>query len=142
MVGLGLLGLVFAALFSGAAIYINWAEHPARTGLSPESALAQWRPAYARGFQMQASLAVAGGLAAIGGWLLTGRAMWLAGGIVLLLNWPYTLVAIMPVNRKLAADQGSDGAATLQTLQRWNRLHGGRSLLGLLSLILLFLGAL
>ena len=55
---LALTGLIAAALFTGAALYVSFAEHPARLGLDDRSALAQWKPAYARGTIMQASLAL------------------------------------------------------------------------------------
>jgi hypothetical protein len=138
----GLLALVIAAAFTGAAIYINVAEHPARLGLSVGSLLTQWKPSYARGFAMQASLAVLGGMLSALAWWTTGDGLWLAGAVVLVLNWPYTLLGIMPTNRQLLATAPeSADAATRALLERWGRLHAVRSGLGAIATVLFLIAA-
>ncbi len=131
----GEFALVVAALFTGAAIYINWAEQPARLGLDDHAMLAEWKPSYARGFQMQASLAVIGFILGTLEAMVTGRWIWFAGALALIANWPFTLFVIMPVNKELEAtplDQA--GPKTRALVERWGMLHGVRSALGALSL--------
>src|SRR5688572_25234651 len=132
------LALAAAALFAGAAVYISVAEQPARLALDDRAMLAEWRPAYARGARMQASLAVVGFLLGLGAWWQSGAWLWLIGAVLLVANWPYTLVCIMPVNRRLMAmEPGPDSRALLQL---WGRLHAGRSLLAC-GAVLCILGA-
>lgn len=127
----GHLALVVAALFAGAALYINVAEHPARMGLDDRALLAQWKPAYQRGFALQAPLAIVGCAMGAVAWWQTGHGAWLAGAVLMIANWPYTLIVIMPTNRQLLAiDAAAAGPASRGLLARWARLHAMRTALG------------
>ena len=126
--------LVVAALFSGAALYINLAEHPARLQLADEPLLTQWKPSYKRGFALQASLAIVGFGFGLWAWFLTGDWRFGLGGLVLVTNWPFTLVMIMPVNNRLMAMSAASPAPDMRKLmQQWGQLHGVRSGLGVLA---------
>jgi hypothetical protein len=140
---LGPLALTVAALFTGAALYINVAEQPARLGLDDKALLAQWKPSYARGFTMQASLAVIGFVLGVLSWWITGNAMWLVGALVLVANWPYTLLVIMPTNHVLNAIAPQDaGPKSRALIQKWGKLHAVRTALGAAATVLMLLASL
>lgn len=135
----GQLALVTAALFTGAAIYINVAEQPARLGLDDRALLAEWKPAYKRGFAMNASLALIGFVLGVIAAYVQSDWRWLAGALVLVANWPFTLIAIMPTNSKLLAITPEEADAGSRALiQQWGRLHAVRSGLGALATVLFF----
>jgi hypothetical protein len=126
----GHLALVAAALFSGAALYINWAEQPARLGLSDQPLLDEWKPAYKRGTMMQAPLAVFGFLLGMGAWWQSGALFWIVGAILMLANLPWTLIVIMPTNNTLMATAVANGESR-EMIKRWGTLHAIRTALGL-----------
>lgn len=139
---LGLLALLSAALFTGAAIYVSLVEHPARLELSPGALLRQWRPSYQRGAAMQGSLAMIGGVLGLIAWWSGSDWRLLIGSLLLLANWPYTIFVIMPVNNTLKAiREGEANEETRDLLRQWGKLHGVRSVLGAASAVTLLWAA-
>jgi hypothetical protein len=138
---LELLATLAAGLFSGASIYINLVEHPARMQCGTALAIAQWGPSYKRATVMQAGLAAIGFLSATGAWILGGQGSWLIGGILLGFVIPFTLIVILPTNRKLGTqDLARESLDARRLLDRWARLHAVRSVLSFSSfLVFLFL---
>jgi hypothetical protein len=133
-----LLVLVSAGLFTGAALYVSLVEHPARLSCPVEVAIAEWRPSYRRATVMQASLAVVALLAALAAFLSGRGTIVLVGGVLIALNIPVTFGFIMPLNHQLKdpALDPTDPAA-LDLLVRWGRLHGIRTVIGLVAFVLL-----
>ncbi len=135
---LELVAVLCTGLFAGAAIYITLVEHPARLECGTALAITQFRPSYRRAAVMQASLAGVGCLAGVAGWALGSGTPVLVSGLLLGAAIPFTLIAILPTNKRLldaALDRESPEAAAL--LARWGRLHVVRSALSGVAFLLL-----
>lgn len=128
------LAALTSVLFTGAAIYINLVEHPARMECGTELAAAVFGPSYRRAARMQVLLAMTATIVGILVWLMGGGIMWLVGALSIFAVVPFTLIIIMPVNNKLL-DPGLDRASAVTDglLQTWGKLHAVRSILGLVA---------
>ena len=135
-------GLAASAAFAGAAFYVGWTEQPARLALDDAALLKTWKPSYAKGAEIQSTLAlVAGGLGLAAGFLDHSIAAAL-GGVLMLANWPYTLIVIQPTNKRLGATADEQaGPETRATIVRWGRLHAVRTMLGVAATFAFLLAA-
>lgn len=135
MIILELITLMVAAFFTGAAFYITIAEQPARLELDDKALLTQWKPAYKKGYAMNASLAMIASLLGLYIWWQNQDCLlYLIGALVIGFNWPFTLIAMMPINKKLIildiASAGKEGRALII---KWGKLHAVRSTCGLVA---------
>jgi hypothetical protein len=127
-----------ATLFTGGALYVSLVEHPARLATGPPMAVAQFRASYPLGAKLQGGLAALGTLAAIGAWVGSARIAWLVAGVLLGLVVPYTLVVILPTNKRLLDRTLSPDAPEARLLlRRWGGLHAVRTLLGLAAVAMM-----
>jgi uncharacterized membrane protein len=128
---------VAAGLFSGAALYINFVEHPARMECGADLAVREFAPSYRRATIMQVSLAIVGLLMATAAWMKGDSIWWLIGGVILIAVIPFTLVIILPTNHRLLEPSlAHDLELASKLLVRWGRLHAIRSILGLISFLI------
>jgi hypothetical protein len=80
---------------------------------------------------MQSTLAIVGFVLGVAAWWQSGILAFLLGAVLMLANWPWTLLGVMPTNRALmATDLTSAGGATRALLVKWNSLHAVRTGLG------------
>jgi hypothetical protein len=80
---------------------------------------------------MQASLALASAAAGFLVFWLTRDWRWLVGALLMFANWPYTLIVILPVNKRIeATPPDRANALTRALIERWGTLHAARSALG------------
>ena len=129
--------MLACSLFAGAAVYLSLVEHPARMECGIEIAATEFAPSYRRATVMQASLAAVGLVSSMAAWLAGASVLWVVGGVLLGSVIPFTLIVILPTNKRLlspALDRRS--AETERLLARWGMLHAVRSVLSGLALLL------
>ena len=86
---------------------------------------------------MQISLAVISFIGSVLTYLESANILWLSSGLVIVSVIPFTLIAIMPTNKKLLSPSVDTTAeSTTELLSLWGKLHAVRSVLGALSLVI------
>jgi len=125
-----------AAIFAGAALYINLVEHPARMALDTKSARLQWAPSYRRATWMQAPLALVSFATGLASWWMGGGTGWAIAALLMGAVVPFTFLGIMPTNHRLLAPERDLGSVeTRALLGHWARLHAVRTALSLLATV-------
>ena len=135
--------ILTSALFAGAALYINVVEHPARMQCGTELAATVFGPSYHRATAMQVPLALVSTLSAVGSWWFDESILWIVGALLIFAVVPYTLIVILPTNKRLLT-AGIDHSShdTHLLLVRWGRLHALRTAASLSATIVFLLAVL
>lgn len=134
MSGVELAAVGLAGMFSGGAVYVAWAEHPARLRVPVREAVAQFGPSYRRAAVLQASLAVATLAAGLTAWGEDDSGAWLLGSACMAGVLAFTMATLLKPSYQLIRGEGSDEQLR-RTLRWWGHLHLVRTALGLGALI-------
>jgi len=76
-------------------------------------------------------------IASVTAWFAGSSIWWLIGGLLLISVIPFTLIVIMPTNKKLLAPGlEKNSQVTRHLLSHWGKLHTVRNILSILALII------
>lgn len=72
----------------------------------------------------------------------TGSLAYLVGAVLIILPWPWTLIAMMPTNRLLEAmDAAATNPRARELIIKWGNLHLVRVMLGVLAALAFLWGS-
>jgi hypothetical protein len=137
----GTLALVLAAAFSGASLYVNWVEQPARLALDEEALLSEWGPSDRRAVALLAGFALAAALAGFIAYFDSQDVRWALGALVIIMSWPYTFFVMAPLNNQILSLRGRDVAAARVLIRQWGLVESGLTAIGVAAVVV-FLWAL
>jgi hypothetical protein len=129
----GLLALTLAAAFSGAALYVNLVEQPARLALDDQAMLNEWGPSDRRGVALMATLSLLSAALGLVTYFATQDVRWAIGALIILLAWPYTLFAMSPLNNQILSLAPRDIGAARVLVRQWGLLEYGQTAIGLVA---------
>jgi Domain of unknown function (DUF1772) len=129
----GLIALVFAAAFAGAAIYVSWVEQPARLALDEETLLSEWRPSDSRGVALLSTFSLAAAVAAFIAYFESEDVRWVFGALVIIASWPYAFFVMTPLNNQILSLRGHDVAAARALVRQWGFIEQGFAAIGVVA---------
>jgi len=129
----GSLALALAAAFTGASLYINLVEQPARMALDDGALLSEWRPSDHRGVALLAGLALTAAVLGLAMFFDTHDVRWAIGALAVMLSWPYAFFAIVPMNNRILAVSSGEPAAARDMVRSWGLLQYGQTAIGALA---------
>jgi len=129
----GSLALAFAALFSGAALYVNVVEQPARLALDDKAMLTEWGPSDQRGVALMAGLSLIAAVLGLSAYFSSGDVRWAIGAVFIVLSWPYTFYAMAPLNNQIIALTSRDVGAARALVRQWGLMEYGQTAIGIVA---------
>jgi len=133
---IGSLALAAAGAFTGASLYVNTVEQPARLALSDDALIKEWEPSDHRGFIVLAGLAAVAALFGFIAYRELNDLRWALGALVLLASWPYTYWAIVPLNNRILGLIGADAAhEARKVIDLWGKLEIGQTAIGVAAVL-------
>lgn len=129
---LELLALISASIYAGSTYYVGMVEQPSRLERRGALDVGQWQRANDRTPRYAASALVGAGAAVLLAPQVAVGWPWILGALLLLAVLPWTLLMMLPIQRRLT-DRGwrSEKPETLILIERWGRFHLARLALGL-----------
>ena len=137
----GLIALVFAAAFAGAAVYVNWVEQPARLALDDQALLSEWGPSDRRGVALLAAFALASAIFGFIAYFEMEDIRWAFGALLIVASWPYAFFVMAPLNNQILSLHGSDVSAARELVRQWGLIESGFAAIGVVA-VAMFLWAL
>jgi len=130
--------------FFGAAFYVNMVETPARKSLKSASAVVDhFQATFPRAKNIQGKLAATTSITGFLSWFTDNSAdryLLVAAWGCMFIMWPWTILAIKPVNDQLMDGEApkKKGDTWVQSMMtKWDRLHGVRTTFSCVSAICL-----
>ena len=129
----GALALVLAAAFSGAALYVNLVEQPARLELDDQAILNEWTPSDRRGAALLAALSLLSAGTGLIAYFSSEDVRWAIGALIVILSWPYAFFAMAPLNDQILTLAPRDIGAARLLVRQWGLLEYGQTAIGVFA---------
>lgn len=130
------LALAAASAFTGASLYVNSVEQPARLALDDKALIKEWEDSDHRGFAVLAGLSLVSAIFAFVAYRSLDDIRWLFGAIVILASWPYSYWTIVPLNNRILDLISAEASGEARKMiEMWGRFEIGLTAIGALAIL-------